>query len=305
MSPPIRRPSSTRVWWRALRAYSFPASIVPCLVGAAYGWAAGAEVSWVFLPLVLVTAVALHVGTNLVNDAADFGRGVDDSPRHGSGVIPLGWLTPRQVWGGVGVAYLVAILAGAPVLWARGWPLLAIGVAGAIGGYAYTGKPFALKYRALGEVWVFFMMGVLMVVGAAYALCGTFPRGIWLASVPVSFLVATILAANNQRDREDDARQRIRTLAILLGHRGARLVTAGLLVGAFVSLPLLVAAGVLPLGGLFPFVTLPLAWPLLRAIATQQAGASLAAGVVERTAGLHLAFGLTLAIGLVAQGALG
>ncbi len=51
------------VWWKALRAYSFPASVVPVLVGAALALDAGGEVYWGLLPVVLVCAVLFHAGT--------------------------------------------------------------------------------------------------------------------------------------------------------------------------------------------------------------------------------------------------
>jgi 1,4-dihydroxy-2-naphthoate octaprenyltransferase len=292
-------PARPVVWWRALRAYSFPASIVPCVVGAAAVPALGARATWVFVPLVLAGGIALHVLANLVNDAVDFRRGVDCAgARGGSGVLVAGWLSARQVWGGAAVALLVAGLAGAPLVAARGWPFAAIGLAGAAGAYAYTGPPLQLKYRALGEVWVFAMMGTLMVAGAAYALAGAFPCGIWLASAPVGFLVAAILAANNQRDLEEDRRHDIHTVAILLGPSGARAVTLGLIAGAYLAVAALWVGGVLRWPVLLALATAPLAWPVARDVAAAGRGRPMAAGVVERVAALHLVFGLAYALGL-------
>ena len=293
------RPAPAVVWWRALRAYSFPASIVPCLVGAAFVAYAGAPVEWLYLPLVLLGGVALHVGTNLVNDAVDFRRGVDTPDAlGGSGVLTAGWLSARAVWFGALCAFGVAALAGVPLIAARGWPFALIGLVGALGGYAYTGPPLALKYRALGEVWVFALMGTLMVVGSGYALGASLQPGLWLASLPVGFLVAAILAANNQRDREGDAAHGVRTLATLLGPRGARAVTVTCLAGAYVSVVALWAAGRVPALALLALLTAPLAVPLLRAYLRDAPGRPLPPGTVERTAALHLFFGLAYALGL-------
>jgi 1,4-dihydroxy-2-naphthoate octaprenyltransferase len=293
------RPAAAVVWWRALRAYSFPASIVPCLVGAAFVAYAGTPVEWLYLPLVLLGGVALHVGTNLVNDAVDFQRGVDTPDAlGGSGVLTAGWLSARAVWIGALCAFGVAALASVPLIVARGWPFALIGVVGALGGYAYTGPPLALKYRALGEVWVFALMGTLMVVGSGYALSATLQPALWLASLPVGFLVATILAANNQRDREGDRVHGVRTLATLLGPTGARTVTVGLLAGAYLSLVVLWAAGRVPALALLALLTAPLSVPLLRVLLHDGPGRPLPPGTVERSAALHLFFGLAYALGL-------
>ena len=294
----MERPGPAAMWWKALRAYSFPASIVPCLGGAAYAASAGAAVAWWMLPLVLLAGMLLHVGTNLVNDAADFDKGVDhEGAQGGSGVLVAGWVTARKVYAAAFVAFGLAAVAGLPLLLARGWPLLAIGVAGALGGYAYTGPPFGLKYKALGEIWVFLFMGTLMVAGSAYALCGSFPPGVWAASVPVGFLVAAILTVNNQRDIRDDAKLGIRTLATLFGLGGARIVSVSMIAGAYGSVPVLWLAGVVSPWAMLSWATLPLAVPPLRAVANDGA-APLAPGTVERTAMLHMFFGVAYAAGL-------
>jgi len=293
------RPASVVVWWRALRAYSFPASLVPCFVGAACVAFAGAPVDWRFLPLVLLGGVALHVGTNLVNDAVDFDRGVDTPDAlGGSGVLTAGWLGARAVWLGAGVAFAVAALAAVPLILARGWPFALIGLVGALGGYAYTGPPLALKYRALGEVWVFALMGTLMVVGSGFALSGTLPARLWLSSIPVGFLVAAILAANNQRDIDGDRAHGVHTLATLLGPTGARVVTIGLVAGTYLSLLALWVARCVPALALLGLLTVPLAVPLVRALLRDGPGRPLAPGTVERIAALHLFFGLAYALGL-------
>jgi 1,4-dihydroxy-2-naphthoate polyprenyltransferase len=296
---PSSRPSFVATWWQACRAYSFPASIVPCLVGTAFSAAAGAKVTWVFFPLTLLAGVLLHVATNLTNDAVDFVRGVDtEEAQGGSGVLTSRLVTVKQVWLAVFLAFALAALCGLPMLLTRGWPLLAIGVVGGIGGYAYTGPPFGLKYHALGEVVVFLLMGTLMMAGSAYALSGVFPDGVWLASIPVGFLVAAILAANNQRDGGDDGRTDIHTLAILFGPKGARAVTLTTIVGAYLSIPVLVLAHVLPLAGLLPLVTLPIAIPLIKSVAAMMPDRPPMHGVVERVAALHMFFGLAYAVGL-------
>ena len=296
------RPSALVVWWRALRAYSFPGSIVPVVVGALYAAAAHETVTWAYLPLAILVGVALHIGTNMVNDAADFSRGVDTAEtKGGSGVLVRGWLSASKVYAGAVAAFVAAALLGLPILLARGWPLLTLGLIAIVGGYAYTGPPFSLKYRAVGDVLVFLLMGPLMVAGGALAVSGAFPRGIWAAGVPVGFLITAVLAANNQRDREDDGRRGVHTLATLLGPSGARAWTLFVMAMAYVTVVALVVGGVLSAWTLVTLATLPLAAPLLRQVGAK---GELPMGIVERIAGLHLFFGLAYALGLILATAL-
>jgi 1,4-dihydroxy-2-naphthoate octaprenyltransferase len=300
------RPPAAALWWRALRAYAFPASIVPCLVGAAFAAWTRAPVVWWQLPLVLLAGMLLHVGTNLVNDAADYRTGVDaPGAQGGSGVLVAGWVTVRQVYAAAFIAFGLAAVVGLPVLLARGWPLVAIGAAGAVGGYAYTGPPFGLKYKALGEIWVFLLMGTLMVAGTAYALCGAFPRAVWEASIPVGFLVAAILATNNQRDLPEDGKQPIRTLAILFGPAGAKAVSFGLIAGGYLAVPVLWLLGRVPVWSLLALATVPLAVPPVRGILATRPDRPMPPGTVERVAALDMFFGAAYAAGFAVAALVG
>ena len=120
--------------------------------------------------------------------------------------------------------FLLAVSAGIGLVFiaVRGWPILAIGVVGLLGGYFYTAKPVGLKYLALGDLSVFVLMGPLMVVGAYLVMTGEYHHRVLLVSLPIGCLVTAILHANNTRDILHDRQAKVRTMANLLGHRGAR-----------------------------------------------------------------------------------
>src|SRR2546423_14829177 len=113
--------------------------------------------------------------------------------------------------------FVLALLMGIFLTLHRGWPIVLLGLIGFIGGYFYTAPPFQYKYRALGVPLVFLLMGPLMVVGAYYALTGRYSDQALLASLPVGFLVAAILHANDVRDVDDDARTGFKKLSTLVG----------------------------------------------------------------------------------------
>ena len=70
-SAPPARPSLTRVWLRAIRPFSFPASIVPVAVGAACAAIADSFSAGLTL-LTLLGCLALQAGTNLANEFYDW-----------------------------------------------------------------------------------------------------------------------------------------------------------------------------------------------------------------------------------------
>jgi len=127
-----------------------------------------------------------------------------------------------------------------------------------------------------------------------------------LASLPVACLVIAILAANNLRDIQDDSAAKIKTLAIVLGQRGALAWYLFLLGAAYLSVVGLVVFHVLPWPGLAVVLSLPLALRLARSsIRGVVQSDPVALDVVVPTAQFHLAFGLLMIAGTVAGKLLG
>src|SRR5207249_3931963 len=119
--------------------------------------------------------VALHIGTNVTNEFYDGREGVDTivSPR-ASHAIVKGRITDRAAYRFAIAAFLVATLVGLYLVSVRGWPIVALGIVGLVGGYTYTAPPFQYKFGPVGIPLVFLLMGPLMVVGSYYAVSGRF-----------------------------------------------------------------------------------------------------------------------------------
>ena len=284
------------VWWRAVRPFSFTASVTPVLVGSAVAYHDGLF-DLVRFGVTLVASVAIHAATNLINDYYDHLRGVDTAESIGpSGVIQQGLLAPRAVLLGGLVLFALGGLLGLWLVAVVGWPILAIGAAGVLAGYAYTGGPLPLGYIGLGDLTVFLFMGVVIVGGAYYVQAGTVSVAAVWASLPIAALVAAILVVNNLRDIEDDRAKGKRTLATFIGRRGARLEYLLLLLLAYASVALGVALRVLPAPTLIVLLTLPRALANWRVIRESTDALTLTRGGVRETARLHQRLGVLLAI---------
>ncbi len=283
-----------RAWWIALRPFSFPASLVPVLVGTAA--AADAELRPGLFLLVLVSSLLIHAGTNLATDYFDFLHGVQPKATLG-GVIQGGLITAGAVHAAAIACFAVGAAGGLVIVAYAGWPVLAAGVGSVLAGYFYTAKPISYGRRGLGEVTVFVFMGLVMVMGAYYV---QLERLSWLslwAALPVALLVANILHANNLRDIENDRARRKVTIATLIDRPAADYVLWALTFGAFLSVAAAVAADGLPAATLLVLAALPSAWGTVRHLREREAAGLNA--LVRATAALHLRFGLLLALGFV------
>lgn len=293
----MSRPGTFRIWFQAIRFFSFTASVIPILVASALAWYDRAFNAGLAIAM-LLASVACHAGANLANDYYDHRRGIDTDESLGpSKVIQQGLLKPRQVRRGMIVTFAIATGLGLLIVATTGWPVFWLAAASLAAAVLYTGGPKPLGYMALGELTVFLAMGPAMVVGGGYVLTGKVTQAAVIASLPIGCLVALILHANNIRDIELDRAANKVTLATLLGRRGADVEYMLLVGGAYLGVAALIASD----PGLWPAavvaVTLPRAVGLVQSLRIAQDPLSLNR-VLRQTAGLHLRFGALLAAGI-------
>ncbi|CAB1128257.1 1,4-dihydroxy-2-naphthoate octaprenyltransferase [Candidatus Hydrogenisulfobacillus filiaventi] len=287
---------TVRQWWALARPATLPASVVPVAVGAAVAAERGPW-SWPLSLVMLVVALLLQIGTNMVNEWADFHRGVDAPDSVGiAGVIVAGHLSPATVWRWAVGTYALAFGLGLGLVAVRGWPLLALGLAGIGAGFLYNAGPRPLSATPWGEALVFAIMGPVEVLASEVAAAGTISPGGWAASVAVGFSVAAILTANNLRDRDKDGARGRRTLAVLLGDRGGARLLAALVAAPFLWLALAAGLGWLPVTVLAAWLAVPVAVAGVRRLMQPGPGRRRAVAVVGR---IHLLAGLLLAMGLL------
>lgn len=293
-----------KVWFQAIRPFSLTASATPVLLGAAWVFYQGTPADWRLLPLIVLASLAVHAATNLVSDYFDYIKGVDKEDTYGSSrVIVDGLLPAGQVLVGGLILFALTAAIGLLFVMMRGWPILILGVVGIAGGLFYTAAPIGFKYIGLGDLMVFILMGPLMVIGSYLVLTGGYLHSVLWLSLPMGFLVAGILSANNLRDILHDSQAGITTTAGVLGHRLARYEYSGLIVGAYVSAAVMIAVGLLPLLSAIVFITLPLAVKAIqKGLASRPDQPAQIAAMDVQTAQIHLSFGILQIISLLIGG---
>jgi len=291
--------------WEILRPFAYTASVIPVLAGAALAYVNGGFSLAPFLAA-LAGAVLLHSGTNIVNEVYDVRQGIDTitSPR-ASHAIVKGRLTERSALITAAIAFAIAVVVGVYLVTLRGPAIVVLGLLGLIGGWGYTAPPLQYKYRALGVPLVFLLMGPLMVVGTYFALTGQWSLDALYLSVPVGLLVAAILHGNEWRDIGEDTRAGIVTLSSRVGKDWAHYGYIALVLGAYITLGLSVAFGLLPPATLLAIVSLPLLAQVVRSAELGASGQARAIAMIDlQTARLHLAFGALLVLGVLLSGVL-
>lgn len=204
------------------RPKTLAAGVVPVWAGGVLAWKLSGNFDWWLWTCTLLAALCIQVATNFFNDALDGKLGADGESRTGprrlTGTGDMGF---GQVMG-LGSAFLVgAVFFGAFLVMARGWPMLAIGVPSLFLAYGYTGGPFPLAYRGMGEIFVILFFGFVAVMGTVFVQTGTWPVEAVLLGAQVGLLSAVLISVNNFRDRDGDLLVGKKTLAVRLGPKVA------------------------------------------------------------------------------------
>jgi len=236
-------------WFRALRAFSFPASVLPVIVVTALVRPV-AQWDWAILAASSAAVALLHAAGNLLNDFFDYLYEVDrnlagDEARHGR-VIVRGELSRREVLVEAIICLALAVPPAVYIAARRGPATLLFGMAAVFALYAYTGPPFRLKYHALGELIIFLIFGPCLTAGASFAQTGSIELPALLLSIPIGFATTAILVGNNVRDYEEDRQAKITTIAQIAGKKAASRLYIFLVVAATLAIALLALMKIIP-----------------------------------------------------------
>ncbi len=233
--------ASPRIWLLGMRPRTLTMAAVPVTVGAALAWAEGVTPDWFTFLVTFACAVLIQVGTNLFNDARDGERGADGPDRIGPvRITGSGLAQPREVRRAAIACFAAALVAGLYLIVVGGLPILAIGIASLVAGYAYSSGPRPLSHGPFSEVYVIVFFGLIAVAGSHYLQSGVMPdAAVLLTGIAVGSYAAAVLLVNNLRDTAADLKAGRRTLAGRLGPTGAKWLYGFLLLAPF---PLLAVA---------------------------------------------------------------
>ena len=258
----------------ATRPKFFAASVLPVLLGTAWGYKVGGEFDLVVFALALVAILCVHGGANVLNDVFDELGGSDpinDDRIYpysgGSRFIQNGVMNVAEMarWGSALLG--LGMVLGAALIAIKGMTVLLFGLAGIALATLYSMPPVQLSARGWGEAAVGIGFGVLPVCGAAWLQSGVIDGAVLLVSVPVSLWVANILLINEVPDIPADAQAGKRTLAVRLGCQGTRVLYFCLHVMAVLAIALAISQALLPWATIaLPALLLMAAWRASQAI---------------------------------------
>lgn len=292
-SPTGTAPRGLRLWWQAIRPRTLFLAVAPVVAGSGLAYADSQRLEPLVLAAALLGALCIQAGTNLLNDVADYLKGADQPLRQGPArVTAKGWAAPSEVKLAAAVSFAAAAICGIYLVVVGGWPILALGVASLLSGWAYSFGPRPIAYTPLGEAFVVAFFGLGATCGSFFLQTGRVSPPVLAAGAALGLIAAGVLMANNYRDLEPDRLAGRCTLAILAGAEVSKV-----LYGLFVVLPFVLCLPPLgPEGGWLTLPLLPVAFTLVRDFCILPRG-PVFNRILSATARFQLAFALLLTLG--------
>ncbi|WP_320040046.1 1,4-dihydroxy-2-naphthoate polyprenyltransferase [uncultured Desulfobacter sp.] len=285
-------------WWLAIRPKTLPAAACPVVVGAACT-ISDHRFSALMFAAALAGALLIQISVNLANDYFDFMHNIDTPDRKGpKRVTQSGLISPGTVRNAFILTMLMALGLGTVLIIKGGVVILCIVIASLLGVICYSAGPFPIASNGLGEVFVFIFFGPVAVPGTYYLMAGCVTPMVFIASVPVGFMVTAIIVVNNLRDIETDARAGKKTLAVILGHWRTKVEFVFLIFFSFLIPCLMFASGYWSWAILLPLAVFWKSYPVFKII-FEQDGEVLNVALAD-TAKLALMFSTLFAIGIMA-----
>jgi 1,4-dihydroxy-2-naphthoate octaprenyltransferase len=283
-------------WIEATRPKTLAAGIVPVLVGSSAAYHEH-NVNLFIMGITLLCSVMIQIITNFFNEFYDFKKGADNENRIGpKRQVASGDITPQfMMYVTIGLL-IVTFLFGLILVQYAGILILFIGIISLLFAFLYTGGPYPLAYKGLGDIFVFIFFGLIAVNGSYYVQTGEFSYLALISSVAPGLLSANILNVNNIRDIETDYKVGKITLSYRIGKKYAILMYRISTVICYI-IPFILYIYIDNFVILLPFLSLPLALKLFFDI-NSKSGSELNK-VLAMTGVLLLLYGILNSISLI------
>ncbi|ABK77809.1 1,4-dihydroxy-2-naphthoate octaprenyltransferase [Cenarchaeum symbiosum A] len=287
-------------WLRVIRVRFLLASVIAVSAGLALSWWHGHGIDALTAALTMAGVAALHASVDMLNDYWDYKRGIDTRTKRtpmsgGTGVLPEGLLSPRQVYRAGIISLVLGTAAGAYFVITTGPVIAAILGFAVVSIYFYSTR---IVDSGLSEVLVG-VKGAMIVLGAYYIQAPEITPAALLVGAAVGALSSAVLFVASFPDHDADKERGRKTLVIILGKKRASRILWVFPAVAYSSVIAGVIIQVLPVYSLAMLLAAPLAAISARGLAKEYDGDRIIRVMrgtlrFSRTAGALLVLGILL-----------
>lgn len=309
--PTIQKPKNTyttlspSLAFQLAGPHTWVAAVTPILLAYTYtGITYSGNINFFLALILLIISVAMQSAVNVLNDYFDFKKGTDSLENSSEdafdAVLVYHNINPKTVLIFAIALLVVAGALGIYLVIITGWPLLVIGILGALAVVLYSAGRTPISYLPIGEFVSGIVMGGLITLASCYVLSGILDLRVLLISLPCIVGIGMILFTNNTCDIEKDILVHRKTLSVVLGRQTAMRTYRATIV--FWLLIIIAIVGIFYAPGM-PFILLLVlaAFPTLRAILANPLNQKSRDGAMAQIITLNILFIAFYCIALLAS----
>lgn len=212
--------SKFALWLKIIRPQTLAASLCPVLTGLII-----CKPSHTLTAILTACcALALQILSNLINDYYDYVRGTDKKNRAGfKRALAEGLVNKRQMVIACIIALAAAVISGAFLILAGGWPILLIGVTAILFAWLYTATDYSLSYLGIADIFVFLYYGVIATTGTVYLQTLEWSAQAFWGGAVCGLISMCVLITNNLRDSDSDREAGKKTFPVRFGNKAGRI----------------------------------------------------------------------------------
>jgi 1,4-dihydroxy-2-naphthoate octaprenyltransferase len=255
--------------------------------------------NWLIFIATLIGGCLLQAASNLFNTYGDYISGIDNVENSvRSPELVQGKLKPKTVlYMGYGTI-VVTCLIGIYLIIAVDWKVLIFGAIGIVFSYGYT-MGMKYKYYGLGLIFVFILMGEIMVLGSYYVLAKSIDPWLILISIPNGCLITAILNGNELRDFYSDKESNLQTLSVKMGYKFSFNLYRILHILPFIIIGILVLLKILSPWTLLVFLMIPSLIKVIKNMYKSQSDKQANLNLVIYACKFHWHFMLLMILGIL------
>ena len=251
------------------------ASVFPMLIGLLWSLYHYQQLNWLNTLLFVIAVISFDMCTTAINNTMDYHKAVDKEYQQEENILGKHDLDFKQMVVIILTLLLISILFSLVLVWRTDFALLPMGVVCFLIGIFYTFGPMPLSRLPLGEVFsgvtmgfgIFFLAVHIQSPSDFLVTAWSLGQGvinidwyfaetvkIFLMSIPLICLIATIMLANNICDYEQDLRNHRNTLVHYLQPKASLFLYTVLSILPWFMWLIYVILGLLPLWALLGLI---------------------------------------------------
>lgn len=286
-------------WWQIMRPLTLTGTISPIIVGTIVASKHGFIHIDRFAVLV-VAAVLVQAGVNILNDYFDFSNGQDKERWHIPNENAKPFTGPKHKHLPF-VAICMFAIAAILGLWLaiHSHPIvILIGIIGIYAGYKYSaGGNKSFSALGLGELIAALFLGIIPVMLAFIIQDLTYGWIAFLIGFLFALLISMMILTNNIRDiyKDEGFRQ---TIAIRIGEKSAVRLLTMVVISIYVIVTLLIISRIFPWSVLIVYFAIPIAYRLIK-VFNKKTTSTAEVNVMRLVSQHHWIFSILLILGML------